>query len=153
MPRRRASAVPTAVADPESDEAGASPGAAEGARLERDRALLDLHQRTEDERADERDESAQSGGDAALGLEPARALRVEDGVRARLKGGNDLQRGDHDVGDLAGQPALDERAHQRIRPGDEHEQRGRAQAEKQARGEEQRHVQAPRACMRRAPCG
>src|SRR5215208_5317297 len=58
------------------------PWAPEGPNLEGEAPLLDLGQRRQDHRPDERQDTPQPGPDAALGVEAARSLSAGDDARA-----------------------------------------------------------------------
>src|SRR4051794_5929368 len=69
-------------------------GATERPGLERQAPFLDIGQRRKDDRADQRDEAADPGADAALGVEATGSLALRDQGCTLDEVGNRLDRGD-----------------------------------------------------------
>ena len=101
-------------------------GSGEAARLEGHRALLDLRDRPEDDRPDDRHDAADASPDRALGVQPSRSLRRRDLRRSIDHGRHRLHRCMRHEADARADPAPLEVDHQVGRPRREVEEGDRA---------------------------
>src|SRR5829696_1125010 len=115
------------------------PRPAEGPRLEGEAALLDIGQRCEDHRPDERQDASEAGAEAALGVETTGPLALSDHRGPLDERRHRLDRRDGDEGGTRRHPAPLEIEHERSGVGGQDEQpdRGRdgEQPEHRLRGE------------------
>src|SRR4051794_20397532 len=96
-------------------------------RLERERALADVDQRTDDHRPEQRHHRPDTGRGRAGGRKTAGLLGLEDPARLVEHPWDRLDRREHDEGELGIRPSLDEGLHQVVRAGGHDERDGHAE--------------------------